>query len=169
MPRKSYPEDFHIRSLLQKVKVKEIMVTRIIKLYEDDELSKAEELIITHGISYLPVVDHNERLVGLLSQKYLYKTQSPRKIDREEIDYDPGIIIDGHSFYDKETLDSYILRNIMLKDPFTLGPEDPLSKAILEMAKQNLGCICIVKENKKICGIVTYKEVGSLAASILTE
>ena len=165
--RKSYPEDYYIRVLFEKVKVKEIMVTKVIKLYEDDELSRAEEIFVTQGVSYLPVVTHNDELVGLLTQKYLYKTLSPRKIDREEIDYAPDIIVDGQSFYDKDSLDSIILKNIMHKDPFTLSPEDSAGRAIVEMVKQNIGCICIIRDNRKLCGIVTYKDFGRLAAEIL--
>lgn len=151
-----------IKILFETTQVQEIMKTPVITVYEDDDFSEAEEKFIHYGINYVLVVSRQHKFVGLLSQKYIYKTQSPRKIlGHEEIDYDPNIIVDGDSFYDKEGLDRYILRNIMSKDPFVMKPEDSVADAVFAMDKKNLGCIPILDQSGKIKGIVTNKEIVS--------
>ena len=157
----------YIHSILEKIKIKSVMNTDVVKIREYEELSKAEELFLSHGIYYLPVVNQYNQLVGLLSQKYLYKTHSPRKINKDQLVHGPDIIVDGNTFYWKETLDGFLLRNVMLQHPFTLSPEDSIFTAIMEMAKRKIGCIIVIKEDKKICGIVTESDFIRLAAQIL--
>ena len=158
----------YIRGILEKIKIKTIMNKDVIKVHEHDELSKAEEIFLAKRIYYLPVVNQYNKLVGLLSQKYLYKTHSPRKIDSDELAYRPDILIDGNAFYDKEALDSFFLRSVMLKNPFTLTEEDSVLTAIFEMAKRKIGCICIIDGEKKVCGMLTESDLVKLTAQILS-
>ena len=163
----AHSEDFYLKKLFENIKIREVMKTPVVTVYEDDELSAAEQMLVQHSLSYLPVVNHAKEVVGLLSQKYLYKAQSPRRIlKHEDLDYDPGVLVDGESYYEKEMLDGYILRNIMKKDPFTLGPEATLAEAILNMDSRIISCIPIVEKNK-IRGIVTIREIVTFVAKIL--
>lgn len=140
-------------------KVRDVMDTKVVTVREDDDFSVAQRKFVENHITHLVIVNNQYQLVGLISQKYIYKTQSPRKIIGDELEPDPGILLDGDSFYLKETLDSYILRNIMKKNPFVLTPDDSLAEVIINMAKKNLGCIPIVDANRKICGVVTSQEI----------
>lgn len=144
--------------------IQEIMKKPEITIQEDDNFSAAQRYFTTYRLTHLCVVKGNNELVGVLSQKYLYKAQSPRKRISEEMDYDPDLIIDGDSFYSKETLDSYILRNIMNRTPVVLSPENPVSEAVLTMAKRNVGFIPIVDEKRKVVGTVTHIEIVDFVA-----
>ena len=166
MPNK---QSDYFKDLLGQIHIKSVMSTGLIKICEDEDLSKAEELFLTRGVYYLPVVDMANKLVGLLSQKYLYKTQAPRKMGKDELIYNPDILIDGNAFYHKESLDQHILRAVMLRDPFSLTPDDSILRAVLEMAKRKIGCICIVDKERKIQGLLTESHLIHLTAKILTE
>jgi len=150
-----------VQDLFKNTKLEEIMRTPVITVREDDEFSDAEKKFISnHTINHLCVVNRENQLVGIISQKYIYKTQSPRKIlGHEELDYSPDIMIDGDSFYHKDSLDSYILRSIMQKNPFTLKVDDSVADAIVNMNKRNLGCIPLIDDNKKIKGVLTNNEI----------
>ena len=157
-----------LASFLEAIKVDQVMAKNFVKVYEDDNVSEAQQKFVQYGVYYLIVVDHDEKLVGLLSRKYVYKAQSPRKIISEEMDYEPDLIIDGDSFYEKEVLDNYILRNIMLKHPFTLAAEETLSKAILNMVYRNIVCIPIVDKKNNVLGVLTYMEILEFLAKKLS-
>lgn len=170
MKFKGYSEDYYLRALFHKIKVKDIMSAPLITVEVNDELSTVEGKFVEHGLYYLPVVESNGTLAGLISHKYLYKTQSPRKIlGHEELEYDPSRIVDGDSYYNKEALDSFILRNIMYKNPFTLQPEDDLAAVITNMASRNITCIPIVDSKKKAVGIIVYKDIINYINQILLE
>ena len=157
----------NLEQMLVNTKLKEIMSSPVVTIHEDEEFSKVEELFTQHGIYYLPVVDSEKKVVGLISQKYLYKMHSPRKIVSEQMEYRPDIIIDGDAFYDKETLDSYILRNIMLKDPLVLKGDESVKLAISHMVKRHLGCIPIVDGEQSIIGMVINEDIIRLIGRLL--
>lgn len=152
---------------LVQVNLEEVMVAPALTLYEDQELSEAEELFIQQGIFYLPVLSRENKVVGLLSRRYIYKTRSPRKIMNKDMQYAPGILVDGDSYYNKDVLDSYILRQVMVPNPLTLGPKDSLAQAVLIMAKRKIGCIPIVREDKSICGVISEQEIIQFFADII--
>ena len=152
--------DFH--ALLQRIKLKEVMKSPVACVYEDDDLSKVEESFVKNNTYYLPVISHDKRLVGLISRKYLYKTQSPRQVVDQydvQVQYDPDLIMDGNSFYSKETLNSFILRNVMQRDPLVLKEIDTLRDAVLRMDAMKAGCIIIVDNDQQVRGIFSSQEI----------
>ena len=162
-------EIIDVRNLLEKTIIKDIMMTPVVTIFEDDELSLAQVRFVNNHINHLVVVDHDKKLVGILSHKYLYRTQAPRRIISEEMDYDPDILFEGgDSFYSKESLDSYILRNIMNKTPQSLRPEDSIAKGVLIMAHKNVSCIPIVDQNRRPCGILSHQEIVTFLAKTLS-
>ena len=156
-----------LKKLLYDTKLKSVMETPVIKIYEDGELSQAQEIFTSHNIHHLPVCDRNDRLVGVLSHKYLYKTQSPRKLLNDETVYRKDVILDGDSYYDKETLDRYILRKMMNHSPFTMKPDDSLGECISNMARLRLGCIIVVDNDRKVLGMLSEHDVVKLVARFI--
>ena len=156
-------------SLLVDLTVGEMMHLDPIVIYSDESLSEALKCFTEKRIFYLPVVNRSRRLQGILTQKYLYKIRSPRRIIDETMEFNDKVIRDGDSFYEKETLDSYILSNIMFKTPFTMHPDDTAAEAILHMADKRLGCIPVVKDNAKICGVLTAEEVMLFLSKIIRD
>ena len=157
----------NVRELLRETKIRDVMAANVKTLYEDDELSKAQEIFINNRVFYIPVVNRDDKLVGLMSHKYLYRTQSPRKFIEGSSFYEPGLLIDGDSYYDKETLNSYILHSMMQRDPYTMKPQDSLADAVLTMVKRNLGCIIVVDNDRKVIGMVTDREILFFTAKII--
>jgi len=168
MENPNYHEDYYIRVLFEKVKLREVMTVPVITINEEEDFSLAEEIFLKNNIFYLPVVDKNNKLSGLISHKYLYKTQSPRKMI-EEVNQADDVLIDGDSFYNRETLNSYILQNVMINDPFTLGPDVTLSEGVLSLSRRKIGCIPIVDKNHKVCGIFTTQNIITYISRILVE
>ncbi|MGE0269198.1 MAG: HPP family protein [Candidatus Omnitrophota bacterium] len=163
-------EVVYIQRLLKETKIKEIMTVPVVKIYEYEAVSRAEELFVQQGIYYLPVVNRLDQLIGIITHKYLYKTLAPRKvIAGNYMGYSNEMVIDGNFFYDKTTLDSFRLKDIMHLNPLTLSPEDSIAEAVLTMTRHNTGCIPIVKGNKKVCGMLTHKDIVNLATLILLD
>lgn len=158
MERKlKYSEDYYVRILLNKVLLKEIMITKVISVQEDAPFHEVADKIMKNKIRHLPVVDKNNKLIGLMTERDLYKIQSPRKLE------------DGTWYYDQESLDNFILKDVMIVNPFVLKPDNTVAEAILNMVQKKYGCIPIVDHNSTLCGIVTYVDLLALAAQILEE
>ena len=167
--RKEYSENRYVRDLLRKIKVRDVMSFPVHTIYDYEPLSKAMEIFVDKGVYYLPVVNKEDQIVGMLTSKYVYKTQSPRKILSQDMTYRSDMVLVGDSYYDKGVIDTYKLGNVMHPNPITLTPEDSAADAIVLMAKHRVGCIPIVKVRRQVCGILTTHDIVRVAAQILTE
>ena len=154
-------------SAFKHVHIEDVMIKDPVVVLDTQNFSYAQELFVSKRIFYLPVVTKNKELRGVLTQKYVYKMRSPRKIIDSDMERAYDQIKDGDSFYEKRTLDGYILSSVMFKQPFTMNADQLVSEAILHFSQKNLGCIPIVEKNKRICGVLTNKEIMDFLAGAI--
>lgn len=114
----------------------------------DEPFSRVWEIMQAQRIRHLPVIDECRKVRGIISQRDLYRTVSPRKKVEEE-----GL------FYPKEVLDQFVLRNVMITEIYTLTPNDTLGSVIDLILKKKFGCIPIVDEDGTLAGIVTQIDI----------
>ena len=138
-----------------KIKLKEIMTTPVISVKEDDHFSKVEQKLRENEIRHLPVVDKDKKLVGLITERNLYKIKSPRKRQ------------DGSMYYDSTVLDRFILKNVMTTKVFSLHPKDTMVKAIHSMGNEKYGCIPIVDQDHVLVGIITQVDILKIVSQVL--
>ncbi len=155
--RLKYAEDFYIRALLKKVTLGEVMTSPAISLHEDAPFRQVVNILQRSRIRHLPIVNSKNEVVGILSQRDLYKIQPPHKNE------------DGVWVYDLDILDGFILRNVMVPNPFVLSKKSVLSEALGPMVRSKYGCIPVIDENKKLCGIITQYDILKIAYEILEE
>ena len=150
-------EEFYLRKLLKETKLSEIMKQPVICLHYKDHFSIVHEKMETHSTRHLPVVDDVKKVVGIITQRDLYRVHSPRKL------------LEGGYYYDKEALDSFILSEVMTKNPFTLTPDHSAGDALRAMADFKYGCIPVVNKYHEPVGMITQNDVLKIAARILDQ
>ena len=156
-----------ISEMLRDTKISKIMTTRVFSVRADANLSQAVSLFTDQSLTHLPVIDANNKVVGLLSHMYIYKTLAPRKFVEGEVTAAPDMVMDGGSFYLKETLDRHYLKNVMKKDPLTINRNESLAVAVHFMANRRIGCMPVVDDLKNLAGIITNQDVINFIAMIL--
>ncbi len=132
--------------MLRDTPLKEIMVTKVITVRADEAFSHVEEKLRVNKIRHLPVVDKDNKLIGIITERDLYKAVSPRHTE-------DGLV------YDKSQLDSFVLKRYMTENPLTLKPESPISEAVNLMATRKYGCIPIIYTDGALAGIVTQIDI----------
>jgi predicted transcriptional regulator len=160
-------EEIYIKKLFDDIPVSEIMNTSFAKIKEEGTLSQVQEKFIANRSFYVVVVNEYDQLSGMVSQKYLFKTQSPRKMMNDDVKFQPSVISDGKTFYDKETLDSFRLTSVMNADPTTLTVDKTVSEAISIMSKRHIGCIVIVNKSNIVQGTLAHQEIVNYLADTL--
>lgn len=140
--------------MVKNVPVKEIMTKNVEFLHEEDPFSKVEQKFKTRHIRHLPVIDKKNKLVGIISERDLYRTVAPHKTE------------EGY-LYDRSQLDQFILKYVMTSNPFCLSPESTVKDALEAMAFQKYGCIPITDEAGLLVGIVTRSDVLAYVAKNL--
>ena len=132
-----------IKRYLKLTPISLVMTSPVITVYETDDFALVQEKIALYDVRHLPVVNAKGGIVGLITQRDLYQIHSPRRL------------ADGSWFYDKEALNQFLLKNVMLKKPFTLKADDSLYEAMEAMIRFKFGCIPIIDDQKKLVGILT--------------
>ena len=155
--RLKYTEDFYIRSLFNKVMISEIMTTPAISLNCEAPFREVVMILQTRRIRHLPLVNKAGEVVGIISQRDVYKLQPPHKNE------------EGQWVYDLDVMDGFILSSVMTPNPFTLTSQSLLAEAISVMVQRKYGCIPIIDDKKKLCGIITQYDILRIAFDILQE
>ena len=125
----------------------DIMTAKVSHVREDESFSHVAQKLVNSSIRHLPVVNANNELVGLITQRDLYKIVSPHRNE------------EGEWVYDLDMLEEVILKHVMIKNPYTLHPDNTFGDVLLAMVDLKYGCILIVDERKHICGIITQYDV----------
>jgi len=127
------------------VLVKHVMTSPVISLFAEQSLPIAEDIMRLKHLRHLPVIDDDNRLVGLLSHRDLLRSQ----------------ISDLTGLTDAERRarqDSVKVSRIMTRDVWTVGPETLASNAGRLLMDHQFGCLPVIDESEKLIGIVTERD-----------
>lgn len=149
--------------IVHHIPVEEVMSKPPKTINVNDELSAVEEMFVSEKIHHLPVVNSKKEVIGLISQRDIHRRISPRRAQNGSIMYRKDIIIDEDGYYEKESLDRYILNYVMKQDPTLATKEKTLGDVIRIMVDEKVGCVPIVDEKKKAIGVITRFDILKLA------
>ena len=124
------------------MKVKDLMRTNVVSLRIGDTLGVAEDIMSMGRIRHLPVVDEDDRLVGLVSQRDLFRASvsSALGFDRDK---------------EHEWMGRIRVRDIMTKQVVTVDPEAGVSDAVEKFVADKIGCLPVTDEQGKLAGLLT--------------
>lgn len=129
--------------------VEDFMETDLITVQEEDVFELIGDIMNWGKFRYVPVEDQEGHLVGLVTSRILSRhlMNCYRNSDKEK---------KGHPALVKE---------LMIKNPFTVEPNAPISKALEIMNDNGIGCLPVVQDNQ-LMGIITeqdyHKVIGRL-------
>ncbi len=97
---------------------------------KDTQIISVSDILELEKIRNIPVVDENQKLVGLITYRELIRALTKK-------------------------LDSIPVQDIMVKEVKAVGPDTPLKGAIDVMIVNKFGCLPVVDNNRKLIGIIT--------------
>ncbi len=117
-------------------KVGHIMTTQVVTAYMNDMAELTLRIMEWKNIHHLPIVDHKERLVGLLTWTHMQR------------------------FNKKKRMEDYSMRvsEVMEPNVCTAEPSTPILEAIALMKEKAIGCLPVIQK-KQLAGIITIKDV----------
>lgn len=138
------------------MRVKELMKTNIIKFKKGTPIREAAKVLSERRISGAPVVDEKERLIGILSEKDIFKALYP---DYEDFYEDESLRADFEKI-EERYLDVANLKveDVMKKDIISVTPDTSIIKVGAIMLAQNIHRVMVQERNAPV-GIVTRRDV----------
>lgn len=122
---------------------------RTAKIMSDATLQDAAELLATTVSSDLMVVDWDDNLVGVLSEGDLIRAVMPSQA--EVLQGDVPLLSSLELMAEKGSdIRDLRVQDIMVNDPITVSPEDPLLKAAQIMTSKMIRRLPVVDEGKLV-------------------
>jgi acetoin utilization protein AcuB len=127
------------------MKIKHWMTPDPVTVDPETLIVDAKKLMKDHKFRRLPVVDDKGRLVGIVTYRNIIEASpsSATSLSIHELNY---------------LLLKLKVKDVMRKDPVTVGPEDSVIDVILMGAKRGIGSFPVAEKGKLI-GIVTETEI----------
>jgi acetoin utilization protein AcuB len=117
-------------------RVEEVMTREVVALAPDHSFQEAITLVARHRFRHLLVVNANQHLAGVISDRDLlrFMIREPR--------WDTATVAD-----------------VMKTDPITVPPETSISTAISTMLTRRINCLPVVDETGRLVGILTSTDL----------
>ncbi len=112
------------------------MSTQLVTAYWNDMAELTLRVMEWQNIHHLPIVDHDETLVGLLTWTHLQRFNKGKEADN----------------------DSLQVSDVMEKTVVTVETSTGIQEAIKLMKQNKIGCLPVT-QNKQLVGIITSKDV----------
>lgn len=126
---------------IPKVQVKSIISRKLIALKPSMTLKEASQILYKEGIRGAPVLDENEKTLGILTTADIIKA-----------------FFEGN--YEAKVSD-YMKTNVI-----SIGDEDDIMTAIRKMLIYNVGRLLVLSRNQKVVGIVTRTDILKTIAGL---
>jgi CBS domain-containing protein len=130
--------------------VRDVMSKDVATLELNDKLRIADDVMKLGRIRHMPVLDDNQEIVGILSQRDLFRGALARCIGYGE-----------HA--QQKLLDQLVVKEIMSNDVVTVSPFAPLQQASQLMLERKIGCV-VVAEEGRLWGILTESDFVKMYA-----
>ena len=129
-------------------RVEQLMSTDIFTVHQDDLIDLVADMMYWQKIRQVAVENHQGQLVGLVSYRHILQQFG--------------------DYANEGSIKLVPIKSIMNKKPVTLGPDASVHDVITIMREKQVSAVPIV-ENKRLVGMVTEKELFTLAAVLFDE
>ena len=135
------------------LKVNDLMTKKVFSLQEHDNVQTARSIMNLGRIRHIPIVDGEERFVGLLTHRDLLSVTISKLAEVEdEVQNEIDAAIPIHE--------------IMRRDVTTITPQMDLREAAELLLQHKYGCLPVV-DNNRLVGILTEADFLKLTISLM--
>ena len=139
------------------MKVGKIMTKKVITIPLQAKLKEVAKILQDSGISGAPVVNEDGELVGIVSEKDIFKALYP---SHAEFYDSPGIWVDLDSLEAKTRDNIYTpVESFMTKEVVTVNADASLMQVGSMMMVRGIHRIVVTGNENKIMGIVTRRDI----------
>ena len=123
------------------------MVSQVITIDKDASVFEAQEKMAASGIRHLPIVDDDNRLIGIVTDRDI----------RSAMPY--SLIKKKGSLEEREKIAQLRVEDIMTRDPITISPMYTIQDALLMIQKEKVGAFPVVDDDGKLKGILSVRDL----------
>jgi len=123
------------------------MTRKVLTIDKDAGIFEAHEKMAANRIRHLPVVDKDNRLIGIVTDRDIRSALPDRFFQK------PG------GAKDKDHISDLRVRDIMTENPTTISPSYTIQDALLLIQKLRVGALPVVNAEGKLKGIISVRDL----------
>jgi len=131
------------------------MTIKVVTIQPDATVLEAQKMMATHQIRHLPVIDGQDRLIGVVTDRDV----------RSILPYD--CYKDPDCTKEQEKLAGLKIKNIMTAEPLTISPSDTIQDALLLIQEKRVGAFPVVDDTGKLKGIISVRDLLRAFTNVL--
>ena len=150
-------------------RVKEILTKDTVNLNADDSIHEALILMSENRVSALPVIDRQERCIGILSTVDLVDLTRDTEEDLRELDYVD--LISKRFLVDKlaNGMGTEKVQSFMSESVVTAGLETLVVEAAEKMLRHHVHHLPVVNHDERLMGIISTMDILSEFVDIVNQ
>jgi CBS domain-containing membrane protein len=134
--------------------VRDVMTKNVIKVKEDADINEVANLLSENRISGLPVVDGQDRVIGMITEADVLAMAGMKKgpTFKDIIRHLLGEPLSGHK-------EGKRLRDVMTKPAITTGPEADIREIALTLDEKRIKRLPVVDEQGRLIGVISRADI----------
>jgi acetoin utilization protein AcuB len=131
------------------------MTPKAITIGKEAGLLEARELMRDHNIHHLPVLDEQEKLIGVITDRDIRGAMPLENVRLPD-------------FCKKmEMVTRLKVGDVMTPDPITIGPHDTIEDALLMFEQKKVGAFPVVDDEGRLRGIISVRDILRAFTNVL--
>lgn len=128
------------------MKVSDLMTSKVETIGMDTILSDVWKIFKQHRFHHLPVVDENQKLIGMISDRDVLFNISPR-------------VESGNATVAEIEVLRKPAHQFMSRGPLTVYPNTSATRALRNIIENGVSCLPVVDDESNLLGILTWRDV----------
>ena len=135
---------------------KDIMSKTVITVKKDTPISDLSELFINYKINGVPVVDDDEKVVGIVTQGDLIEQNKNLHIPTVITLFDAVLFLESEKKFEKDVkkLTGNKVEDIYSADAITVGVDTDISEVATIMAEKDAHTLPVLNDDGKLAGVI---------------
>jgi acetoin utilization protein AcuB len=121
------------------------MTHKVITVDQEASIFDAQELMAHNNIRHLPIVDQEQHLIGIVTDRDIRSALPYRFIDM--------------SPDEREKIAAVKVKDVMSKDPLSISPAYTIQDALLVIQNSKVGALPVVDDNNRLKGIISVRDL----------
>ena len=152
------------------MKAKDHMTRDVISVGRAANIGEIASLLKKHGISGVPVVDTEGRLLGVVTHEELINVFLPHYLSM----FDELAFLDDLGVIEAQTLAEiepalFLAEDVMVSNPVTVKPETSIMKVAALLVNKKLVFVPVVDEDGRVVGVLNRGDVSCAFSGTASE
>jgi CBS domain-containing protein len=146
------------------MKAQDIMTREVVKIRADTTVEEIARLLSKHHIGGMPVVDENDRVIGIVSESDLFLKEKGLPFSAVKVPMLFKRWVDSDRLADiYEEARHHTASDVMTSDTVCVDAEDTISHVAWLMAQRNIKRVPVLRDGV-LAGIITRSDIVRLLA-----